>query len=53
MLVYLIFAQGKYVETKIAKAQTIEILGILSAMPQVNRFDRLAYANDLNRETEN
>lgn len=51
MLIYLAFAQGKYVDKEIAKSQTKEILSLLSVMPQLNRFDRLAYANDLKRET--
>ncbi len=53
MLVYLTFAEGEYIEADIAKAQIADILGLLSVMPQVNRFDRLAYANDLKIRKEN
>lgn len=53
MLVYLMFAQGQYVEDDMAKSLMVKILNMLSVMPQVNRFSRLAYANDLKILTDN
>lgn len=50
MIQYLAFADGLYVDSELARNQIIEILRLLSIMPQVNRFDRQAYANDLKRE---
>lgn len=50
-LIYLVFTQGKYVDKDIAKTQIKKILRLLSVIPQLNKFDRMAYANELKRET--
>lgn len=52
MLIYLMFAEGQYVEMDLAKSLMTKILNLLSVMPQVNRFTRQAYANDLKIQTE-
>lgn len=53
MLMYLWFADGLYVKPEEAKYQKIEILKVLSIMPDLNRYSRMAYANDLKIQTEN
>lgn len=49
MLTYLSMAKGSYISIEKADSFSREILQLLCIMPEVNKFDRMAYACDIER----
>ncbi len=52
MMMYLRFAEGRYVDNGESDRLSLEILDLLSVMPQLNKFDRMAFACDYKILTE-